>query len=90
VKHFLDVGAGVIDGDYRGAIGILLFNFGEVETRHISDVQKPFSVQTGDRVAQLIIERISTPVVRAVDALPDTTRGAAGFGSTGKRKLEAP
>lgn len=56
-KHFLDVGAGVIDSDYRGPLGVILFNFGEA----------PFEVKRGDRIAQLILERISTPSVEIVE-----------------------
>jgi dUTP pyrophosphatase len=74
LKNFIDVGAGVIDCDYRGAVGVLLFNFSD----------EPFKVRTGDRIAQLIIERISTPEVVIVDELPSTGRGAGGFGSTGQ------
>jgi dUTP pyrophosphatase len=72
-KNFIDVGAGVIDADYRGNVGVLLFNLGEAD----------FEVHPGDRVAQLILERISTPEVQEVGELPDTDRGAGGFGSTG-------
>ena len=43
----------------------------------------PFAVKKGDRVAQLILERIVTPAVEEVEDLDDTTRGAGGFGSTG-------
>jgi len=68
------VGAGVIDADYRGAVGVVLFNHGP----------DPFVVRRGDRIAQLILERISTPPVRAVTELPPTVRGAGGFGSTGR------
>eukprot|EP00995_Heteronema_vittatum_P008244 NODE_3423_length_669_cov_323.929032_g2143_i1.p1 GENE.NODE_3423_length_669_cov_323.929032_g2143_i1~~NODE_3423_length_669_cov_323.929032_g2143_i1.p1 ORF type:complete len:175 (+),score=53.51 NODE_3423_length_669_cov_323.929032_g2143_i1:61-525(+) len=73
-KHHLDVGAGVIDADYRGNVGVVLFN-------HAAE---DFPVKTGDRVAQLILERIVTPAVEEVqEDLPDTVRGAGGFGSTG-------
>lgn len=74
LKNFIDVGAGVIDSDYRGPLGVLLFNFSD----------EPFQVRIGDRIAQLIIERISTPEVAIVDELPTTDRGAGGFGSTGQ------
>lgn len=47
-KHSIDVGAGVIDADYRGPLKVLLFNFSEVD----------FKVEEGERVAQLIIERV--------------------------------
>jgi dUTP pyrophosphatase len=73
-KHFIDVGAGVIDEDYRGPVGVILFNFGE----------QSFQVQQGDRIAQLILERIeSEATVEEVQELPDTERGEGGFGSTG-------
>ena len=72
-KHSIDVGAGVVDYDYRGNVGVILFNFSDVD----------FAVKTGDRVAQLILERIETPPVIEVDDLDDTDRGSGGFGSTG-------
>lgn len=73
VKNFIDVGAGVIDSDYRGPLGIVLFNFSEVD----------FQIKEGDRIAQLVLEKISTPDVIEVDDLDATQRGAGGFGSTG-------
>ncbi|KZZ95943.1 DeoxyUTP pyrophosphatase, dUTPase subfamily [Moelleriella libera RCEF 2490] len=72
-KHFIDTGAGVIDADYRGPVKILLFNHAETD----------FDVKEGDRVAQLVIERIYTPEVVEVQELEETVRGAGGFGSTG-------
>ncbi|XP_069812703.1 deoxyuridine 5'-triphosphate nucleotidohydrolase, mitochondrial isoform X2 [Dendropsophus ebraccatus] len=73
-KNFIDVGAGVIDEDYRGNVGVVLFNFGK----------EPFTVKKGDRVAQLICERIFYPELEELKALDDTERGAGGFGSTGQ------
>ncbi|NXK03576.1 DUT protein, partial [Herpetotheres cachinnans] len=73
-KHFIDVGAGVIDEDYRGNVGVVLFNFGK----------ETFEVKKGDRIAQLICERIFYPELEEVQALDDTERGEGGFGSTGK------
>ncbi|XP_044139202.1 deoxyuridine 5'-triphosphate nucleotidohydrolase, mitochondrial [Bufo gargarizans] len=73
-KNFIDVGAGVIDEDYRGNVGVVLFNFGK----------EPFAVKKGDRVAQLICERIFYPALEEVKVLDDTVRGAGGFGSTGQ------
>lgn len=73
VKNFIDVGAGVIDADYRGAVGVVLFNFSD----------KNFSIKAGDRIAQLILERCETPAVIEVEDLDGTQRGAGGFGSTG-------
>ncbi|KAI3782379.1 hypothetical protein L2E82_12424 [Cichorium intybus] len=72
-KHSIDVGAGVIDADYRGPVGVILFNHSDTD----------FEVKTGDRIAQLIIEKIITPEVMEVDDLDSTVRGAGGFGSTG-------
>lgn len=74
IKNFIGVGAGVVDSDYRGPISVVLFNHG-------GDY---FHVNRGDRIAQLIFERISQPVFQVVDELPTTERGSGGFGSTGK------
>ena len=71
-KKFIDVGAGVIDRDYRQEVKVLRFNFG-VEV---------YFVKKGDRIAQLILERIETPDVIVVSELSATTR-TGGFGSTG-------
>ncbi|XP_049638471.1 deoxyuridine 5'-triphosphate nucleotidohydrolase, mitochondrial [Suncus etruscus] len=73
-KHFIDVGAGVIDEDYRGNVGVVLFNFGK----------ETFEVKKGDRIAQLICERIFYPEIEEVQVLEATERGSGGFGSTGK------
>lgn len=70
----IDIGGGVIDYDYRGEISIIVFNHSGL----------PFEVKKGDRIAQLIIERIATPPVVIVDTLDETKRGEGGFGSTGK------
>eukprot|EP01080_Neovahlkampfia_damariscottae_P000897 gene897-9808_t len=75
-KKSIDVGAGVIDEDYRGNVGVILFNFGDED----------FKISIGDRIAQLVLEQISTPQVEEVDELPETTRGEGGFGSTGIKK----
>jgi len=77
VKSFIDVGAGVVDCDYRGPLGVVLFNFGEGE----------FAVKKGDRIAQLIITPIATPQVEVVEDLDETERGQGGFGSTGTGSL---
>jgi len=116
-KHFIDTGAGVIDADYRGPVGVVLFNFAEVDFagKFFVSLALPcfalpcclalpclallarmfvpsllfvclfpfFAVKVGDRVAQLILERIETPEVVEVENLDDTERGAGGFGSTG-------
>ncbi|XP_076922355.1 deoxyuridine 5'-triphosphate nucleotidohydrolase-like [Bidens hawaiensis] len=72
-KHSIDVGAGVVDADYRGPVGVILFNHSDAD----------FEVKVGDRIAQLIVEKIITPEVVEVDDLDATVRGAGGFGSTG-------
>lgn len=69
----IDVLAGVIDSDYRGEIGVVLVNHGHVD----------FEITHGDRIAQLIIERILHPEIVQVGALSETQRGSGGFGSTG-------
>ena len=56
VKKFIDVGAGVIDQDYRGEVGVVLFNHAETE----------FQVKQGDTIAKLILEKIETPGVQEV------------------------
>lgn len=73
-KKHIDVGAGVIDADYRGPVGIVLFNHSEQD----------LVILRGERVAQLVLEKISTPLVTQVAFLDTTVRAAGGFGSTGK------
>ena len=73
LKKFIDVGAGVVDHDYRGEVGVVLFNHGDQD----------FEVNMGDRIAQLILEKIDTPPVEEVQGLGETVRGVGGFGSTG-------
>ncbi|BFZ58096.1 Translin-1 [Savitreella phatthalungensis] len=74
VKSGIATGAGVIDADYRGEVRILLFN------HHPS---QDFQINTGDRIAQLVLERIYTPDLHVVQDLDESVRGAGGFGSTG-------
>ncbi|PNP41413.1 hypothetical protein TGAMA5MH_06739 [Trichoderma gamsii] len=73
-KHFIDTGAGVIDADYRGPVKVLLFNHADAD----------YEIKEGDRVAQLVLERIVTPDVVEVEELEESVRGVGGFGSTGK------
>ena len=74
-KKHIDVGAGVIDRDYRGEVRVVLFNHGDED----------FTVAEGDRVAQLVLERIAMVDVMEVPvvALGGSVRGGDGFGSTG-------
>lgn len=73
VNHGIDTGAGVIDADYRGEVCVALFNHGDED----------YTIRAGDRVAQLIIEKIWMGNVMVVETLDDTARAAGGFGSTG-------
>jgi dUTP pyrophosphatase len=72
-RHGLDVLAGVIDSDYRGEIGCLLYNTGDEE----------IELPAGSKICQLIIEQIITPSAVWVDHISATDRGSGGFGSTG-------
>ncbi|CAD7975342.1 unnamed protein product [Amoebophrya sp. A25] len=75
-KKHIDVGAGVIDADYRGNVGVVLFNH----------AQETFKIEKGDRIAQLILERYLNTEVKEVESLEETARGEGGFGSTGGSK----
>ena len=77
VKKFIDIGAGVIDADYRGEIGVVMFNHSDEDLK----------VKQGDRIAQLILEKISTPEVKETVDLSSTVRGSQGFGSSGLEKI---
>ena len=54
IKNFIDIGTGVIDADYRGEVGAILFNFSDED----------FVVNQGDRIAQIIFEQIKTPEIK--------------------------
>ena len=73
-KKHTDIRAGVIDADYRGPVGVVMFNHAD------EDLQ----IGVGDRIAQLVIEQISTASLLEVDSLDDTERGEGGYGSTGQ------
>jgi dUTP pyrophosphatase len=64
---------GTIDADYRGEIGIILFNFSEV----------PFTIKRGDRIAQMVFAKLVKAKLEKADTLTETRRGAGGFGHTG-------
>jgi dUTP pyrophosphatase len=66
---------GTIDSDYRGPLGVALVN--------LSDV--PYTVQHGDRIAQMIVAPVVQATFTVVDALSETARGTGGFGSTGRK-----
>lgn len=66
---------GTIDADYRGEIGVILINLG----------QDPFTVERGQRIAQMVFSRYETVKWEVVKDLPETQRSSGGFGSTGLR-----
>ena len=74
VRHGIDTLAGVIDSDYRGEVKVVLVNHGD----------EPFAIAPGDRVAQLLLQRVERAAFRAADQVGDTGRGSGGFGSTGR------
>jgi dUTP pyrophosphatase len=75
LNYHIHVGAGVIDQDYTGNVGIVLFNLSPTDQ---------FKIDEGDRVAQLICEKITYPNLVEVASLNKTLRSGKGFGSTGK------
>ncbi len=66
---------GTIDADYRGEVGVLLVNLGK----------EPIELNRGDRIAQLVVQKLPRIVVTEVDDLDETARGAGGFGHSGDR-----
>lgn len=64
---------GTIDSDYRGEVKVLAINHSRI----------PFVIEHGDRIAQMVIAPVYQPDIRQADELPDSSRGAGGFGSTG-------
>jgi dUTP pyrophosphatase len=76
VRHGLALAnsPGTIDADYRGEIRIALINLGRA----------PYTVRRGERIAQLVLAPVSRALWREVAALPETRRGAGGFGHTGR------
>ncbi len=75
IKHGITVlnSPGTIDADYRGEVQIILINLGV----------DPFTINRGDRIAQMVLKKIATIDWAPVGALPETERGTGGFGSTG-------
>jgi len=65
---------GTVDAGYRGEIKVILINH---------DKWKEFKIKRGDRIAQLVIQKVEQPVFREVSELDSTDRGTGGFGSTG-------
>ncbi len=75
LKHGVTVlnSPGTVDADYRGEIGVILANFGA----------EPFTVKRGMRIAQLVVAPVSRARWQLVEHLPESARGAGGFGSSG-------
>lgn len=75
LKHgvILPNSPGTIDADYRGMVQVILMNLGN----------EPFVVRRGDRIAQLVVSRVTRAHLRVVDELPPSKRDSGGFGSTG-------
>jgi dUTP pyrophosphatase len=72
---------GTIDSGYRGEIRICLINH---------DLREPIELRRGDRIAQLVVQRVEHAVFREVDELTDSQRGAGGYGSTGGHAVLTP
>jgi dUTP pyrophosphatase len=76
-KHGVTVlnAPGTVDADYRGEIGVVLINHGD----------RTLEIQSGERIAQLVIAPVERVQLECAEELSDTTRGTGGFGSTGKQ-----
>lgn len=76
--NMIDVGAGVVDRDYRGPLSVVMYNYGK----------HPFRIKKGERIAQLICEKIGEFEMNEITLKEfkdeKTERGSGGFGSTGK------
>lgn len=76
MRHAIGVanGPGLIDAGYRGEIKVIIINHGH----------EPVTIERGDRIAQLVVIPVMEQEFIEVDELPDSVRGAGGFGSTGR------
>jgi dUTP pyrophosphatase len=74
VRHGIDTLAGVVDSDYRGEVLVVLVNHGD----------EPFRIAPGDRIAQLLVQRVERAVFMRTAGLANSERGQGGFGSTGR------
>lgn len=77
IKHGIGLlnAVGVIDSDYRG----------EIKVGVINQVKEPYTIQPGERIAQLVVMPVSTMPVEEAESLDETERGSGGFGSTGTK-----
>ncbi|ABQ43489.1 dUTPase [Tanapox virus] len=69
----IDIGGGVIDSDYRGIIGVIFINNGN----------SPYYIKKGDRIAQIVFEKLANVDLKEITNLDCTCRGDSGFGSSG-------
>jgi dUTP pyrophosphatase len=77
VRHTIGIinAPGTIDADYRGEVMVPLINFGK----------SVYTVQRGDRIAQMVVHTVCRARLETVESLDDTDRGPGGFGHTGYR-----
>lgn len=75
IKLGVEIHLGTIDDDYRGEVGVILFNFG----------YEPLKIEDGDRVAQIKLKEVIKIEWDERDTLPETTRGEGGYGHTGTK-----
>jgi len=75
-KHGISIvnAPGTIDADYRGEISVLLINLG----------REPYTIERGERIAQIVVTPVAQAALIEVDELPDSARGGGGYGSTGR------
>ncbi len=75
IKHGISIvnTPGTIDSDYRGLVGIIMINHGK----------DPFAIKRADRIAQLVLQKVTKADIAVVDELDETTRAQGGFGHTG-------
>lgn len=80
LKHGISMvnSPGLIDSGYRGEVSVILIN---------QDVKKTFRVRRGDKICQLVIQKVERPEFQVVDSLDETERGKGGFGSSGQEHL---
>jgi dUTP pyrophosphatase len=74
VRHGIDTLAGVIDSDYRGEVRVVLVNHGDAA----------FRIEPGDRIGQLLVQKVERAAFARAGSLAATSRGEGGFGSTGR------
>jgi len=80
LKHGISMvnSPGLIDSGYRGEVSVILIN---------QDAKKAFRVRRGDKICQLVIQKVEKPQFQVVDSLDETERGKGGFGSSGQERL---